>query len=144
MDDEDDHDDEVEYCGDFQLNEKSKSEDMTHDFFSRKMVQHFKFLFEGKSLEEQLDQLLDYLILASNFLTTRVSIVRNLHGLLTNTFKKCVLHPYGADFIGIGNSDDSVNVFVDLTGRFLVVIEERCIYGIGNTFSFVCNKSVFV
>lgn len=112
---DDDDDDDIEFVSEVQNTEGSSSS-MAHDFFSEKVVQHFASTFNGKPLEQQLNELLKYLVLPSDFLSTRVFIVRNLHLMLRETFKKSILHPYGADFVGVGNSDDSVNVFVDLTG----------------------------
>lgn len=114
-DDEDDEDD-VELVAEV-LNSKDTASSTTHDFFSEKMVQHFASILNGKTLDEQLDEFFKSLVLPADFLATRVSIVRNLHAMLRDKFKNSALQPYGADFIGIGNSDDSVNVFVDLTGK---------------------------
>ncbi|CAL8113589.1 unnamed protein product [Orchesella dallaii] len=88
-----------------------------HDFFSDKMVKHFASILKDKPIDGQMQELMSHILLPAEYLGSRVNIVRNLHEMLTKSFHKCHIYPYGADFIGIGNSDDSVNIFVDLTGN---------------------------
>jgi hypothetical protein len=66
-------------------------------------------------LEEQLEQFLKRNIFSSE--TSCYKMMEELQLLLRKQYPKCMIHPYGPDYIGIGFMVDAVLIFFDLFGK---------------------------
>jgi hypothetical protein len=66
-------------------------------------------------LEEQLEQFLKRNMFSSE--TSCYKMIEELQLLLRKQYPKCMIHPYGPDYIGIRFMVDAVLIFVDLFGK---------------------------
>jgi hypothetical protein len=101
---------------------KTQNNEEEHDLFSNKMIQHLAGNFSDMCIEDQLEAFCKNILLSEPYLEARFKLVQELLTIIKVKYGKVTIFPYGFDYIGIGNSDDSVNVYIDLFGKYYNIL----------------------